>query len=374
MSLLLKMKKELDQREDSGCLRQLCVISHLVDFASNDYLGLARAKKLKLASMMEWMKETLTTSINGLGSTGSRLLTGNSLYAQKLEEEIAHFHGFEAGLFFNCGYMANVGLISSVAAEKDSIFYDTSIHASTHDGIRLSKAQAYPFKHNDLDHLEKRLKQHSIYRTKFVCVESVYSTDGSIAPLEEMCSLCEKYQAELIVDEAHAVGVFGEEGRGVVFGKKLIDHVFAKIVTFGKALGASGAIVLGSRILREHLINFSRPFIYTTALPLQNLATIKHVYETFPKMDSERIHLRRLIERFQKGLIKNSPSLIQPLFIAGNKNVQKASLQLALKGFDVRAIKSPTVARGRECLRISLHAFNTEKEVADLINLIGKYA
>ena len=282
------------------------------------------------------------------GSTGSRLLTGNSEYAMELEERIAAFHGFEAGLLFNCGYMANLGLLSSL---QSTILFDLQVHASTWDGIRLSRAKALPFRHNDLDHLEKRLKN----GPGFVCVESVYSTDGTRAPLPEIFALCDRYGAHLIVDEAHAVGVYGPEGRGLVAATG--RGPFAQIVTFGKALGVFGAIVLGSKQLKQHLINRARSFIYTTALPVTVLHAIANSYSLFPHMEKERTQLHRLCQ------ILGSESLICGVKIP---DVKKRAAQIQALGFDVKPLMYPTVARGKECLRICLHTFNTPQQVKEL--------
>lgn len=245
---MLNFEKNLVKRKKIGNLRQLQLpASHMpIDFSSNDYLGLARSTQLAVAVLKE--VEKYSGPLNGHGSTGSRLLTGNSLYAHELEDAIARFHGFEAGLLFGCGYMANVGLISAVAGNGDTIIYDAGVHASMMDGMRLSRAQAYPFRHNDLDHLEHRLKNLPREGDLFICVESLYSTDGSKAPLGEICRLAKQYEGHVIVDEAHAVGVQGVSGKGLVAEYDLTADVFAQIVTFGKALGTHGAIVLGVRI------------------------------------------------------------------------------------------------------------------------------
>lgn len=357
------MLEKLNRRKHLGNYRSLRTVSNLIDFASNDYLGLARSEKLQSATAKEWDKFKL------MGSTGSRLLTGNSSYAEELEHKIARFHGFESGLLFSCGYMANVGLLSCIADETDAIFYDTHVHASAHDGMRLSSAKPFPFRHNDLDHLEKRLKNTLVSGKKYVCVESVYSMDGTIAPLEEVCYMCSKYQAHLIVDEAHAVGTYGPGGRGLTAEKKVIGSLFAQVTTFGKALGTYGAIVLGSSLLKEFLLNFARSCIYTTALPMHTLAAINCAYDLLPDCDKERLHLQRLIHLFGK----NPSSPVQAMKVPGNREVQRASFELNKAGFDVRAIMSPTVQRGSEALRVCLHAFNTEKEVAALLDLLKKY-
>lgn len=344
------LENRLKKREKAGNLRKLTIKTPLVDFSSNDYLGLARSHTLAQMTMDEWNRRST-------GSTGSRLLTGNSAYAEQLEEKIASFHGYESGTLFNCGYMANLGLISAVANGDSTIIYDAAIHASTRDGIRLSRAKAFPFRHNDLNHLEDRLKRSN--QESYICIESIYSTDGSQAPMDQIYELVNRYHARLIVDEAHAVGVFGPMGKGLTSHS---ERTFAKIVTFGKALGAHGAIVLGRQALKNALINFATPFIYTTALPLQMLAAISCSYDLFPNMNKERDHLQKLI-----GLVRRSSTQIQPISIPGNEIVKRAANFLAHQGLDVRPLISPTVQRGHEMLRICLHAFNTEQEINQLL-------
>lgn len=348
--------RKIAQRKDCGNWRVLSRRTNLIDFASSDYLGLSRSQNLREKMLKE-------CAFLPVGSTGSRLLTGNSLYAEELEEHIAHFHGFEAGLLFGCGYMANIGLLSAVADDEDTVYFDSDIHASTRDGIRLSKARSFPFRHNDLNHLEMRLKNFSGTGKKFVCIESIYSITGSIAPLEEMCLLCARYDAHLIVDEAHAVGLFGPEGRGLTAEKKVTQNLFAQVTTFGKAVGAYGAIVLGSASLKEYLINFSRSAIYSTSLPFHCLAAIKCAYDLFPKLEVERAHVFKLAALFEG-------TLIQCVKVRGNTEASNFSKFLAQKGFDLRPLFSPTVQRGHECLRICFHAFNTETEACALQNLI----
>ena len=350
------LENKLLRRQSHGNLRRLQVPHNLIDFASNDYLGLARSSHLAASVIQEWRMHA-----HGLGSTGSRLLTGNSLYAQELENNIAAFHGYEAGLLFSCGYMANVGLLSTIAGSKDTIFYDAGAHASTHDGIRLSRARAFPFRHNDLEHLESRLK--NCQGDRFICIESLYSTDGSMAPLHEFCQLARKYDARLIVDEAHAVGVRGPGGRGLAAELNLTSHIFALIATFGKALGAFGAIVLGSPALKQALLNFATSCIYTTALPFHSLAAIQCSYDLLPMLESERSHLHQLIQIFPNS----SQTHIQSVAIKGNEAVKRTAKKLTQHGFDVRPLMSPTVRQGEERLRVSLHAFNTENEVKSLL-------
>lgn len=363
--MTLARDKRLEQRKIKGNLRELCLTPPLIDFASNDTLGLARCALLKTAWIEEWKKNS--SPLNGLGSTGSRLLTGNSAYAQALEMRIAAFHGYSAALLFGSGYMANLGLLSAIASEKSTLLFDANVHASTRDGIRLSRAAAFPFRHNDLEHLEKRLKE--CKSECFICVESLYSTDGSMAPLKELCALANQYSAHLIVDEAHATGVFGPQGRGLCH--DLTAHIFAHVVTFGKALGTYGAIVLGSPLLKKRLINFANSCIYTTALPLQMLAAIYCTYERFPEMEKERDALFRLIALWQSKCPSSSLSHIQPIPMPGNLNAKNLAQKCRTLGFDIRPLLSPTVRRGEEILRIALHAFNSEEEVRELLCLIS---
>lgn len=369
--MTLTLEDRLLKRQKLGNLRALKIPPSLIDFSSNDYLGLARSPLLAMSVFQEWKMHL--SPLNGLGSTGSRLLTGNSLYAQELEEKIAKFHGYEAALLFSCGYMANIGLLTAVTNPESVIFYDAAVHASTYDGIHLSHARAFPFRHNDLEHLEKRLRSRSTKGDCFICIESLYSTDGSMAPLAQISRLAREYEAHLIVDEAHAVGASGPEGRGLVAEHHLMDHVFAQVTTFGKALGTYGAVILGNHTLKQALINFATSCIYTTALPFQTLAAIKCSYELFPKMDSERNHLQQLIQIFRQSTLGISMSHIQSIPLAGNKAAKHAAQQLLKQGFDIRPLLSPTVRRGHEVLRVCLHAFNSEKELAQLISRLQQH-
>lgn len=358
----MPMKQLLSKRKKAGNFRSLQIKENLIDFSSNDYLGLARSQHLKQAILSEWV------SIDYLGSTGSRLLTGNSMYIEDLEARIAEFHGFETGLIFNCGYMANIGLISTLAKEEDTILFDSHIHASMHEGFRLSKAKAFPFRHNDLAHLENRLQQTTQQGNTYICIESIYSTDGSIAPLHEIFSLSLKYPSRLIVDEAHAIGIFGSQGRGLVYEAGLSGKIFAQIITFGKALGVFGAIILGNEHLKKSLINFAKSFIYTTALSFPSLAAIKCSYELFPKLETERIHLQNLIQ-----LANYSHTPIQSISVADNQAAHRLVSALNQEGFDIRALLSPTVQKGKEIIRLTLHAFNSKEELLYLLELVRKY-
>ncbi|NQX56599.1 pyridoxal phosphate-dependent aminotransferase family protein [Pedobacter panaciterrae] len=362
------INERLLNRTEKGSLRKLSAKIFPVDFCSNDYLGFARSPQLKNA-----INETLLHMPHyGNGAAGSRLLSGNHAFTEETEAFIADFHNAENGLVFNSGYDANVGLISSLAQRGDTIISDELIHASLIDGARLTHANRYSFKHNNLNDLEAKLKvaKGNVY----VVVESVYSMDGDVAPLTEINSLCERYEANLIVDEAHALGIFGNYGRGLVQQAGLENKVFARIVTFGKALGCHGAIVLGSRALRNYLINFARSFIYSTAAPIHAIAAIRSAYQMLTDTDyrpliAEKIALySRLISNSGIQDIQPSPSTIQTIIYNSNQKAKFAAETLQNKGIDVRAILSPTVAEGKERLRICLHLFNTDEEIKMLVD------
>ena len=256
----------------------------------------------------------------------------------------------------------------------DTIIYDELIHASIRDGIRLSNANSFSFKHNDLVALEEKIK--NAKGQIWIAVESVYSMDGDEAPLKELTQLCKNNDVALIVDEAHACGIFGEKGEGLIVEYGLENDVFARVVTFGKAFGAHGAVVLGSKLLRNYLINYSRAFIYTTALPLPSILIMKKAH-TFLENNLDRINkLKELIKYFKEStfnfqlLTFNSNSAIQCVVVPGNDEVKTLAEKVQSRGFDVRPILSPTVPKGEERLRICLHSFNTKEQIAELIKVI----
>ncbi len=348
----------------AGALRTLKKREGLIDLTSNDYLGLSRDPSFQKEVVEKWNLWSESIS-QKTGSTGSRLLTGNHRYFEETEEKIATFHGFESATLFNCGYMANLAILSSIPSSQDTLIADISIHASIHDGMKLSKASNVYFRHNDLDHLEMRLKNRK--GKIFVIVESLYSMEGVPTPLQAIANLCQRYGAQLIVDEAHAIGVLGEQGEGYVAALGLQNQVFACMVGFGKALGAHGAVLLGSHLLKQRLLNFARPLIYTIALPLPLLAAIRCSYDRFPQMKKERRHLHQLCKQFYFS------SHIHPLLIRGNAQAKLASLYLSSKGFDVRPILSPTVPKGKEILRLIVHAHNSQVEIASCLSAIEKW-
>lgn len=372
------LQESLDKRREQALYRCLQLNQNLTDFCSNDYLSFSRSPAIRQKVSKGIEAETFLS-----GATGSRSISGNTAFAEDLERMLAEFHHAEAALLFNSGYDANLGLFSSIATKEDMLICDELIHASIIDGCRLSYAGRLRFAHNDVQDLEKKLqharRQPSPNRQVFVAVESVYSMDGDIAPLPAVAALCKQYSANLIVDEAHATGVYGKQGRGLVNEYGLEQEVFARVYTFGKAIGAHGAIVTGSETLRNYLINFSRSFIFTTALPLHSLVTIKSAYKELMSPDFSNRYLHRLIEHFRQDFLTtadifliDSKSPIQSLVIPGNQRARYVSAKLQAGGFDIRAILSPSVPAGKERLRISLHMHNTFDEVDRLKHLLNE--
>ena len=344
---------KLAERKEKGSLRSLSLFEGYTDFYSNDYLGIAQS----------------STFAAHRGSTGSRLISGNSPEAEAAELFVAGFFKSEKALIFNSGYDANVGLFSSVPQKGDTVLYDELIHASVRDGIRLSSAKAWSFRHNDSADLEKKLRLAE--GTAFVAVEALYSMDGDLPPLQEFVEICEKYGALLIVDEAHSGGVFGEEGRGLMESLGLHTRCFARLFTFGKAYGTHGAAVCGSTELVDYLCNFARSFIYTTALPAAQYAAVVHCVEQSRKPQL-REQLNNNIRYFrEKGgrllLLSDECSPIQVIPYTDLNSCVSVTQRLQSLKLGVKAILPPTVPENGQRLRICLHAFNTEQEIEALI-------
>jgi 8-amino-7-oxononanoate synthase len=365
---------KLQERLVAGNLRKLSPERAVVDFYSNDYLGLVTEGRL-----YELMRSAPATD-KRMGSTGSRLLSGNSREAEALEDRIAGFHKAEAALLFNSGYNANVGLLASVAGRNTTILWDEFCHASLIDGMRLSICgRRYKFAHNNLNDLEEKLKKYKEQGPVLVVAESIYSMDGDMAPLAAMANLCETHDAQLIVDEAHATGVTGRHGEGLVCTLGLQDKVFARVHTFGKALGCHGAAVVGNEILKQYLINFARTFIYTTALPAPAIHAAQCAYQYLagPDFTNEALHeiivyfRQRIAERGGEGW-KDSNSPIQALVTGGNERSKRIAKKLQGCGLQVNAILHPTVPLGMERLRVCLHSFNTRDEVDRLVEVVEK--
>jgi 8-amino-7-oxononanoate synthase len=358
------LDERLVARKEKGLLRSLKVSPDLTDFCSNDYLGLARSEELYLAIQEKFRK---TAQMNG--STGSRLLTGNSRHHEQVESKLAAIFQCEAALLFNSGYNANLAVLSAVPQRGNVILYDELAHASIKDGARLSLASRHSFRHNDMEDLETKIKK--AQGRVFIAVESVYSMDGDLCPLEDLVNLSEQYGATLILDEAHSTGVFGEEGSGLSVSVGLHPRIAIRIYTFGKAMGIHGACVSGSAALKSFLINFGRAFIYTTAPDHHALASIECAFDYVKSNQHLQVVLQEKINAYNSlaptpGISKNPFHPIQSVIIPGNTHAAYAATRLQRAGFDVRAILSPTVPEGTERLRICLHTFNSEKEIAAL--------
>lgn len=372
------LKHKLDKRQNENALRQLGKPHQSVDFSSNDYLGFASSEVIFNKVHQYLIDNNLTQN----GATGSRLLSGNYNLYDAVERMLCDVHNSEAALVFNSGYTANIGFFSCVPQRGDIILYDEFIHASIRDGIGMSHAKAYKFKHNDLKDLTchfERSRKVSENSEIYVITESVFSMDGDSPDLKSLSQLCDDNNTHLIIDEAHALGVFGDKGCGLVQELQLNAKVFARIITFGKALGCHGAAVLGSQQLIDFLINFSRPFIYTTGLPPHALATIKVSYnemqsdsENYQKIQHNIQHFKTEIKRLQLDFIE-SDSAIQCCVLSGNTTVKRISKALYNDGFDVKPILSPTVPEGQERLRFCLHAYNSESEITEVLQLLATF-
>ncbi|MDD3004696.1 pyridoxal phosphate-dependent aminotransferase family protein [Flavobacterium sp.] len=368
-----KLSDKLNKRIENNALRQLGSPQNGIDFATNDYLGFANSAAL----FNETHSFLIERNILQNGATGSRLLTGNHLLYTETEEYIAQFHNSDSALLFNSGYDANLGFFSCVPQKGDCIIYDELIHASIRDGIQLSNANSYKFKHNDVEDLQRLIEKvksdssHAIY----VVTETVFSMDGDTPPLVEIANLCQEKQVYFIVDEAHALGVFGDKGQGIIQMLEIEHLVFARIITFGKGLGCHGAVILGSENLKTYLVNFARSFIYTTGLSPHSVATIKMAYQKLTPNNQAMQQLRQNITVFNqnkqllglKPIFVQSKSAIQCAIVPGNKKVKHIASKLQQEGFHVKPILSPTVPEGQERLRICLHSFNSENEITQLL-------
>jgi 8-amino-7-oxononanoate synthase len=386
-----KLQNKLAERVSNNALRNLDLPNNLIDFSSNDYLGFSSSNVIfenvnKLLSAQNLCKN---------GATGSRLISGNSELYVQVEEQIASFHEVKSALLFNSGYDANIGFFSAVPQRGDIVLFDEFIHASIRDGIAMGLAKSYKFKHNNLDDLKALIhrinpsideKKNELsaeqlalsdIREMYIVTESVFSMDGDTPNLKELANFCASNSYNLVVDEAHAYGVFGLEGQGLAFDLALQNKIFAQIVTFGKAMGCHGAAILGSQQLKNYLINFARSFIYTTGLPPHTIATIGAAY-TELKTTNSRNSLHQNIAIFNEqiktlgldSIFMPSTSAIHCCIISGNENVKNVASQLQNEGFSVKPILSPTVPKGQERLRFCLHSYNTKEEITKVLRIL----
>lgn len=354
-----KIHKKLAERREKGTLRSLSSFDGFVDFASNDYLGLAR--------------KTISVE-GGQGATGSRLITGNRAEIDEVENRLADFFEAESALCFNSGYDANVGIFSSIPQRGDIVLYDEYVHASVRDGLRMSWAKSYAFKHNNLQDLERLLEKYT-ENTVYIAVEGLYSMEGTICPLGPLLALAERFQAYVILDEAHSGGVFGEDGKGLANAVHATDRCFLRLLTFGKAYGAHGAVVLGQRDLKTYLINFARSFIYTTGLPAEAYQQM-YVRATHAELNELRAILQERLGYFRRGLERESSSEVNsPIQIIRFNDVEdlkKVASKLQERKLLSKVIHSPTVPIGMECLRVCLHSFNSFAEIDQLLRILNE--
>ena len=365
------IQSKLDQAASSNRLRSLKnPASDKVDFFSNDYLGYSTK------GLLHQVLETSSSS-QWVGATGSRLISGNHPEIVKLERDFAEFMSSPSALLYNSGYMANVGLLSALGDKGSSFVFDEHVHASIKEGMRLGFGQKTSFKHNDLGDLEKKLIQQSVKGQRiFVITEGLFSMHGDIPQIERMLGICRQHQAALIIDEAHTLGTLGPENKGITYSFADHPNLFARVITFGKAAGCHGAMVLGSESLRNFLINFSRAFIYTTAPSIDQVKCINAALTLF-KEHSNFEALDQTINTYLKlvndnpGSFSQNPSPIQYWQCADISKLQAKVKLLQDAGFNCYAILPPTVKPGEERIRIVLHAFNTLKELNQMINLLN---
>ena len=296
------------------------------------------------------------------GSTGSRLLSGNSLLIEETERKLAGIFKSESALLFDSGYNANLAVLSTLPQHGDTIIMDELSHASLKDGAKLSLATKWNFKHNDVDDLRKKLALAK--GEKWVVIESIYSMDGDESPIDEIIKVAKDHDAHIVLDEAHTTGI----RKNLVY-----DGVDVHVYTFGKAMGIHGACVASGKEIKDLLVNFARPFIYTTAPGDHSVVSVTCAFDLLQENNHLQQELKKTIGHFRSRAVElkgwnGSQSQVQVVVVPGQDNVTKAANELQLAGFDVRPILSPTVKAGQERLRICLHVFNTEEEIDKLIS------
>ncbi|MFO0968131.1 MAG: 8-amino-7-oxononanoate synthase [Gemmataceae bacterium] len=362
MPLENRWRHHLEQLRAEGRYRSLRPAAG-IDFSSNDYLGFGK---------IPWPQtEALPAS-----GTASRLLRGQHPLWEEVEARLAQWHGAEAALVFTTGYAANEGLLATLLEPDDTVFSDQANHASIIDGVRLTRARRVVYRHNDLSHLEDALREARPGRQTFIVTESLFGMDGDRAPLLGLVDLAERHGAALIVDEAHATGCFGARGGGLVDELGLRPRVLATVHTGGKALGVPGAYTACGGLLREYLINRCRHFIFTTALPPAVAAWWRDAIERVQRADEPRRRLHANAQLFrgilvQRGITCPGADFIAPVVFGADQRAAAAATALETQGYDVRAIRPPTVPAGSARLRVSIHADHereTIERVADALS------
>jgi 8-amino-7-oxononanoate synthase len=369
------------QREDLARLKSDDRLRHVVpakgiDFSSNDYLGLAGSRALNRAA-----QEALERGV-ATGSGGSRLLRGNCPEHEALEEKAAQFFGSEAALFMPSGFAANTALLATLPQSADRIFYDKLAHASVHEGLKLARAASEAVAHNDpqaMDDGIARWRKAGGVGTPWIVAESLYSMDGDFAPLEALREVAGLHDAMLVIDEAHATGVFGNQGQGLVSQSANRDERSDSIITLhtcGKALGCEGALLCGPKLMRDHMINRARGFIFSTAPSPLMAAIVASALDIVADADDERAELNRRIvkaaEHFAELGAQCHGSPIIPLICGDNASALQLAEAVQEAGFDVRAIRPPTVPQGSSRLRIVLTLNATQDDLAGLAQVLHR--
>ncbi|TVP81914.1 MAG: 8-amino-7-oxononanoate synthase [Alkalicoccus sp.] len=370
------LEERLDKTKQAGLYRQMRTMqeapqsSMLVEekrqliFSSNDYLGLAGHSRL-IDAAAEVLREF------GAGSSGSRLLTGNTVWHEKLEDRLAAFKQTEAALLFSSGYLANIGVLSSLPEKEDVLLSDRLNHASIIDGCRLSKADTVIYNHVDMDDLREKLEQTVSYNRRFIVTDGVFSMDGTIAPLDQMMELAARYEAFVIVDDAHATGVLGESGRGTSEYFGITPDV--TIGTLSKAAGTEGGFAAGSKTLIDFLLNHSRPFIFQTAVPPASCAASVAALQIMEKQKERREQLMTYVTRVKRSLtnlgfqLTGDETPIIPVLIGDVEQAGRFTKKLEEQGIYAPAIRPPTVPAGESRIRLTVTAAHDSGDVDKLI-------
>lgn len=348
----------------------------LINFSSNDYLGMSQHPRIKMSAQK-------AISIAGTSTSSSRLICGNLDLHEKLESKLAILKGKDSSLVFASGFTANVGLLSSLVGEGDHIFSDALNHASIIDGCRLSRATTSIFRHGDLEHLENVLKNLRATGRRLVVSDSVFSMDGELADVPGLVKLCEQYDCCLMLDEAHATGVMGSRGGGLVEyfqdrGEVHPDEVGLLMGTLSKALGSFGGFIASSSLVRDYLINKCRSFIFSTALPPSAVGAALASLEIVRLQPSLREKLWKNVGLLRKGLEQNgffsgkSETPIFPVLFASEHRAMEMSERLLDHGFFVAAIRPPSVPRGTSRLRITVTASHSSSQIEGLVHSLAK--
>jgi 8-amino-7-oxononanoate synthase len=341
----------------------------LVNFGANDYLGLAADPRLAEAGRRAIDEE-------GWGAGASPLITGRSASHARLEDRLANFEATEAALLFPSGFAANAGTVAALADRDDAIFADQKNHASLIDGCRLSRAETFVYRHCDCNHLAELLRDHAAFRRRLIVTDTLFSMDGDFAPLEALADLAEKHNAMLLVDEAHATGVFGKRGRGLCEQLGVEERVDVRIGTLSKALGCSGGFVAGSRALIDWLVNRARPYVFSTAQPAANAAVAVAALDIVGKEPERREQVlaraRSLRERLSADgwNIGRSTSQIVPIYIGEPDRTMRLADALRQRGLFVPGIRPPSVPPGESLLRISLCHGHTDEMLDQLLTAL----